>query len=231
MVLPLKPTTMALRILATRSRSAAAIRSLSSSSAVRGGAHHDDHSAPEKLHPEEYLKVAREWPHEELYPGGFWQDTVTIPQAPKHGTNSHGVIDGSDTGAGGRGENFSSPFWTKLLGTLILGVFIYRGNEYLSAGKEVHPLAEFLNSLAISNDKIHAENEKWFAIRKREANDQLIWNLIEKPVIHRVAFPDMFQRASDNLVGFGQDTHKDVKAKQKWQENDELIGAPYPKDS
>ncbi|KAJ3414528.1 hypothetical protein HDV05_006442 [Chytridiales sp. JEL 0842] len=204
----------------TASLSAAALgrRGLASSH------HHDDHhDAPVKLHKEEYLKVAREWPHE------YYAPMHHPPQPPSKIKYPSDHPDGSETLE--TPETFFNAFWGRVL--LFAGVSFgaYQLNEYVTAGQEVHPITRIIGSFMKTQEEIDAEVAHWIAVRRKEADDLLILQRRPERPIYRVMFPDVFSRASDHLIEPGSQIDvSDVKIKHQWQQDDDLFGPPFPKN-
>ncbi|KAJ3214165.1 hypothetical protein HK099_007001 [Clydaea vesicula] len=188
--------------------------------------HKDDHPKPKTKHPEEYLEVARNWPHEYYHPEHYNITNKPSYTHPSEFTEENPL--GTET-VEDRVEDFSSPIWTKVLIFGVLGLTLYRTNEFYSQGKDVHPFTLFLGNLRAFKNDDYEENRKWVQLHQKEANDRMIDRDWEPAVIHRVRFSDIFQRASDHLIEPGtQIDVSDIKFKHSWQDDDEIFGVPYP---
>ncbi|KND01116.1 uncharacterized protein SPPG_04206 [Spizellomyces punctatus DAOM BR117] len=109
--------------------------------------HDDEHGhGPKKqpLHKEEWLKVARNWPNEYHYPGHYRAGTIDEVFPP---TNNYGHTSELPTGSETlqHPETFFSGFWVKVFLAIAGTAGIYRLNEHYTAGKDVHPITEFLS--------------------------------------------------------------------------------------
>ena len=128
--------------------------------------------------------------------------------------------------------DFSSPFWTKLMGLTVLGVVLYRINDYYFSHEAVHPLVKFVKSFGEDPTVAEAEDVRWKAVYARQAQDNLIlkdFAYQEKP-IHRLRCPDLIHRASDwSIVPGTQVNVSDIQFKHDWQEDDKYFGVPFPK--
>jgi hypothetical protein len=190
---------------------------------------HGDHG-PSKdiLHKEEYLKVAREWPHEYFDPSHF-EKGKTLPQkvTPEMLALMATAYEHPEP------ETFNRTFWTRVL---VLGVLIsgfYRTNEYLTKDGQLHPLTKFIGQYLTQFDGQLTYEEEKASIKERQqyAWDQLIFrDKVWKPVeVRRWSFPATFQRASDFIIPVGSQVDvRDVKMKHTWEKDDELMGKPYP---
>ncbi|KAJ3058317.1 hypothetical protein HK102_010569 [Quaeritorhiza haematococci] len=217
----------------------AALRIQSSSSSRRNFASshgHDSHDVkpvdPNKpsMHPEEYLEIGRKWPHEYYYPENYRMGTPDEEFTVNPALHQSAQPTGAET-VTQRREDFSSPIWTRVLALAIVGAALYRVNEYYTAGLDEHPFTTWMRGYIFGMDDPDNCNKNWIAIRQREADDRLIKREFS-PVktMHRISFPDMFQRASDHLIVPGSQIDvSDVQVKTKWQENDKYVGAPFPK--
>ncbi|KAJ2993776.1 hypothetical protein HDV02_002083 [Globomyces sp. JEL0801] len=132
-------------------------------------------------------------------------------------------------------ETFTSAFWIKLLFAGVTLTAIYRYNEYYMQDKEVHPFTTYISTWAAHFDsrKTIESNLVGIPERLQAANDQLIFN--SRPTfvnpVKRLSFPDTFSRASDFLIPVGSQIDvSDVQFKHTWQENDELLGVPNPRE-
>ncbi|KAJ3056340.1 hypothetical protein HK097_007318 [Rhizophlyctis rosea] len=202
--------------------------------------HHDDHHhddkgfkrpVPKPKHIEEYLKVAREWPHERMHPDHYLHSF----QLKKLGDN-YGHVSEHPTGheSYNTPPTFATPFWTKMFLGAISVTVLYRLNQSYAADKPIHPLTEWMKPYldAADNDQLREERlarnfeEKW-----RRADDRAILMEALPPPI-RYTVPGQFFRRSDWLVEPG--TQVDVSdiekiMKHDWQTDDELFGPPHPR--
>ncbi|TPX42229.1 hypothetical protein SeMB42_g02764 [Synchytrium endobioticum] len=195
-------------------------------------AHHGDAQTESKLHPEKWLKVARNWPHEYHYPGNHTARSGPAPGAddPKfelgHSTE-HPL--GGDTPK----EDFSSPFWTAFLGLGVIVVAVWRVNDYVTSnGAHEHPLHAKLKANIPSLDQLNESTKHWVSFRQREADDRLIRHAWQPNRVWTPRFDGMFDRASDwKIVPGSQIDTSDIKFKHTWQRDDDLFGPPYPKNA
>ncbi|KAJ3215367.1 hypothetical protein HDU67_000523 [Dinochytrium kinnereticum] len=186
--------------------------------------HHDDkhHDVGPTAHPEEWLKVAREWPSE-------FHSLHHIHYTPNQVWPEH--PDGSETLE--HKETFFNSTWGRFALLGLFGVGLYKVNEYVTSDQEEHPITRLLGSVIKSTEENDKEMTSFVAYRRKLANDMLIWT--DRPRdnqnFHRVRFPDMFFRASDHLIEPGSQADlSDLKVKHNWQENDDMFGPPFPKN-
>ncbi|TPX37061.1 hypothetical protein SmJEL517_g01118 [Synchytrium microbalum] len=197
---------------------------------------HDSHhpvstGTESKLHPEELLKVARNWPHEAHYPGNFIARSGPEPGWNEPRTHLGHCVD-NPTGGDTPKEDFSSSFWTTFLGLGVVMVAVWRLNDYATAGKEEHPIHTALKGYIPSMQDIEASTRDWVTFRQREADDRLLRQEWQPAKVWTPRFDGMFERASDWLITPGsQIDTSDVKFKHTWEKDDELFGAPYPKSA
>jgi hypothetical protein len=131
-------------------------------------------------------------------------------------------------------ESFGSRFWTRLLFGGVLGLGLYRINEYFFGEEKLHPITEFIGKYLKEFDgyKMYQEERESIPIRQQYAHDQLIFQsrpLSTNPV-NRWSFPDTFSRASDFIIPVGSQIDvSDIKMKHTWEKDDDLFGVPYPK--
>lgn len=104
--------------------------------------------------------------------------------------------DGSDTTDGSRYEDFSAPFWTKVLLGGVIGAIFYRLNSFYTASSEVHPLTEWLGGFKKpNNDDDYEATRKWLEIAQREADDLSVLREKGEPLpISRIDFDGVFDR-------------------------------------
>ncbi|KAJ3104739.1 hypothetical protein HDU97_008918 [Phlyctochytrium planicorne] len=186
------------------------------------GGHHEHHDVGPTAHPEKWLKIAREWPHEYYaLERPHIESTKNWPPHP----------DGSETLE--TKETFFNATWGRFVLLGLFGYGLYKVNEYVTADQEEHPITRLLGSFIKSQDEIDKEMTAWLNYRRKEANDLLI--LENKPLerpMYRVSFPERFFRASDHLIEPGtQIDLSDLKVKHQWEENDDLFGPPFPKNA
>jgi hypothetical protein len=96
--------------------------------------------------------------------------------------HDHHADDGSDSGA--RFEDFSAPFWTKVIFAGLASAIVYR-------------LATFYVPEVGEQDlgDQYAETRKWVAIAQKEADDQMILRELGHPEpISRIDFEGVFDR-------------------------------------
>ncbi|KAI8621835.1 hypothetical protein BC830DRAFT_1092445 [Chytriomyces sp. MP71] len=180
------------------------------------------HSGPVKSSTkEEWLKIAREWPHEYYSPPAA-QDlpsTLTFPEHP----------DGSETKTG-RTESFFTAWHAKAL--VVVGAS-YFAVDYLNAAhtKGENPFAKYIADNGATRAQTEKEMAQSLALQQAIADDaRILHNSLPKP-IHRLMFPDVFSRHSDFIVEPGSQstaTDGDVPIKYSWQRDDDLFGPPYP---
>jgi hypothetical protein len=130
-------------------------------------------------------------------------------------------------------ESFGTRFWTRLLLGGVVGLGLYRLNEYYSQDGQPHPITKFIGSYLKEFDgyKVYQQEKESIALRQQHANDQLIFQ--NRPwvraAVNRWSFPDTFSRASDYLIPVGSQIDvSDIKAKHSWERDDALFGVPYP---
>ncbi|TPX62659.1 hypothetical protein PhCBS80983_g00326 [Powellomyces hirtus] len=218
-------------------RTATALRTVSPAqapllSAIRHYA--DDHGHGSKrppMHKEEWLEIARNWPHEYHYPGNYRADSPDeiFPPSDNLGHKSD-APSGAETLQ--QTETYANAFWMKVFLGIAATATLYNINERYSAGKEVHPFTEWLGQREklFTAEKAHADHAKWIAIKQREADDRLVVTDAWEPRPHRISFPGAFQRASDHLIDVGSQVDvSDVKIRHTWQLDDDVAGPPYPK--
>ena len=130
-------------------------------------------------------------------------------------------------------EDFSSPFWTKVMGSAVLLAVFVRVNDWMFGDLPVHPLKQFVELFKEDPVKAEEDEQKWLGIYKRQAEDTLIlkdFSHRDDHSIHRLRCPDLVHRCSDWAVIPGtQVDFSDVKFKHSWQEDDKYFGVPYPK--
>ncbi|KAJ3045251.1 hypothetical protein HDV00_011123 [Rhizophlyctis rosea] len=188
-----------------------------------------------ELHPEEYLKVGRNWPHEYYHPDHFFgpQEAPWVSNYPLYGHSK-------DFPKGNEPENvpsegFNSPGFTRVLLAGITLLVLVRLNDWYSSGKEVHPLTEFLaEHIEQFNPKSQYGKQMAAGLEKsyRLADDQKILETWAPPGI-RISFPGGFYRASDRLIEPGSQvdlTDIEKKILHTWQRDDDLFGPPFPKN-
>ncbi|KAJ3111284.1 hypothetical protein HDU96_005819 [Phlyctochytrium bullatum] len=197
------------------------IRPGSSSTDHHHGEHHYDGPT---MHPDHWLKVAREWPKEYYAPlHADYESHLKWPAADH--------LSGSETLE--NKATFFNATWGRVVLIGLFGYGLYKVNEYVTADQSEHPITRLLGSLIKSTDEIDKEVEAVVKFRRTEANDQLI--LTERPKsatnFHRLVFPDRFYRASDHLIEPGTQVDlSDLEIKYGWQKDDEYFGPPYPKN-
>ncbi|KAJ3324138.1 hypothetical protein HDV06_000679 [Boothiomyces sp. JEL0866] len=197
---------------------------------IRGFAshhHHDDHEVESPIHKDEYLKIANNWPHEHFAPEHYLQgeqaEYETTPEMLDLIASSH---------AEPEPETFFTPFFRNLLLAGVVGLGLYRVNEYYAHDKPVHPITAFIQDYQKKFNDI-TENDRQVAINMKKAqqyaDDQLIFNSAPKKQspVYRWNGP-VFERASDFIVPLGQVDVSDVKIKHSWQINDDVLGVPFP---
>ncbi|KAI8818593.1 uncharacterized protein EV422DRAFT_537614 [Fimicolochytrium jonesii] len=200
--------------------------------------HHDDagHSSKPPLHKEEWLEVARNWPHEYHYPGHYRAGTLDeiYPPSDNYGHKAE-TPSGAETL--GQHETFFNSFWVKAVLAVVGTTVAYRINDsYATAAAErgePHPLTQWLTKYSnlFTAERAHEDHTKWIAVRQREADDRLIVQHAYDPKPYRISFPGMFERASDHLIDVGSQINvSDVKIKYSWQKDDDLLGPPFPKN-
>ena len=187
-------------------------------------------SAPkDSIYKEEYLKLAREWPHEFYDPSHFEDNhdhsepKVTPEMLALKATSFEDP----------EPAQLSSQFWRRLLVFGVLGAAFYRFNEHYTNTNQVDPLTKFMRELTNNYDgyKTYQEEAESIPIRQDIANDQLILqskNQFEKP-IKRMSFPGSFERASDFIIPVGSQVDvSNLDYHYTWQENDKYFGVPFP---
>ncbi|KAI8895591.1 hypothetical protein BC833DRAFT_151902 [Globomyces pollinis-pini] len=203
--------------------------SKSSTILTRSFASHGSGNTP-SFHTKEQIELAANWPHELYYP------THYIKSAPVHPKTTPEMLALIASAHEEREpETFTSAFWIKLLFAGVTLTAIYRYNEYYMQDKEVHPFTTYISTWAAHFDsrKTIESNLVGIPERLQAANDQLIFN--SRPTfvnpVKRLSFPDTFSRASDFLIPVGSQIDvSDVQFKHTWQENDELLGVPNPRE-
>ncbi|KAJ3011719.1 hypothetical protein HKX48_006699 [Thoreauomyces humboldtii] len=192
-----------------------------------------DHGhGPQKppMHKEEWLEVARNWPHEYHYPGNY---RAGSPDEifPESDNSGHSVPNPSGAETLSQPETYFNSFWLKTFLTLG-GVFaLYQANASLTKDGSVHPFTAWLGEREklFTADRALADHAKWIAIKQREADDRLVvTDGFEQPE-YRISFPGTFQRASDHLVDVGSQIDvSDIKIRHRWQKDDDVNPNPYP---
>ncbi|KAL2911164.1 hypothetical protein HK105_209372 [Polyrhizophydium stewartii] len=231
------PATFSAATAAAAVRVLPAVRGMAGGHGHGHGDHHDDgHELPAKLHKEEYLKVAREWPLEQLSPYNgkvpIEDELASLPHAPEP-TGFDWIKRGEATPT----ESWSAPFWTRLLLAAVTGVALFRVNEYYTRDAPVHPLMALIDqardALGGGAANTYEYNAKAMPLRQRAADDRLIFNtarLGRTGEITRVSFVDFHTRASDRLIPVEPDIDfSDIEIKPNWKRHDKYLGVPYPK--
>ncbi|KAI8585326.1 hypothetical protein HDU88_002397 [Geranomyces variabilis] len=201
-----------------------------STHAVR--AYADDHGSKKPtMHKEEWLEVARNWPHEYYYPGNYKAGSSDEIFPP---TDNCGHDQANPSGAEtvAERETFFSPFFLRFALLVGTATALYKVNESYAAGKDVHPFTAWLakREALFTAEDAHKNHAKWIAIKQREADDRLIiTDEYDAKRPYRISFPGTFQRASDHLVDPGSQIDvSDIAIKHTWQKNDDVAGVPYP---
>ncbi|KAI9017711.1 hypothetical protein HDU85_002314 [Gaertneriomyces sp. JEL0708] len=171
------------------------------------------------MHKEEWLEVARSWPHEYHYPGHFktgGPDEIYPAPSTAFDKATH---TGAETIT--QAETFNSPFWTKAIFFVATGFGLYRLNEYYASDKDVHPITQWIGELQskYTAEKAQEESKHWIAVHQREADDRLILAKEFKPRSYRASFPGQFERGSVSLIEPGSQIDvSNVKIKHRWEE-------------
>ena len=185
--------------------------------------------AKDSIYKEEYLKLAREWPHEFYDPSHFeenhsHEEPRVTPEMLALQASSFEDPEPAQ---------LSSQFWKRALILGIAGAAFYRFNEYYAETKKVNPITAMLQEIMKDYDgyKTYQEDAESIPIRQGIANDQLILqskNQFEKPM-KRFSFPGTFERASDFLIPIGSQVDvSNIDFHYTWQENDKYFGVPFP---
>ncbi|KAJ3247182.1 hypothetical protein HDU78_004989 [Chytriomyces hyalinus] len=185
--------------------------------------HHSSKPTPlpaNKQTKEEWLNIARSWPHE-----------YYSPAAPRSLPSGHVFpdhADGSETAA--TNASYFTSWHAKALG---VGIAAYLTLQWLSDAqkKGTNPLANYVRDNVATRAEIEKEMAQSLAFQQKIADDMRILNAGEPDSIHRLYFPGVFHRRSDFLVEPGSQssfTDSDVKVKTVWEKDDHLFGPPYP---
>ncbi|KAJ3120601.1 hypothetical protein HK100_012725 [Physocladia obscura] len=138
---------------------------------------------------EEWLKIAREWPHEFYAPpaGHYAPSLLKFPEHP----------DGSESQA--HPESF---FTSSIAKGLLLIATVYASISYLNTTAEngTNPFTNYIQRNTPSKKLLEKEMAESFAIQQKIADDTRILTNRPAPGIHRLYFPDVFLRHSDFLV-------------------------------
>ncbi|KAJ1549468.1 hypothetical protein HK096_011523 [Nowakowskiella sp. JEL0078] len=192
-----------------------------------GNNNHDDSYVESKLHPDKFLKAAREWPTEYHAPGNY------VPIGEEHEPETYNTlghnaetVTGEETSTPGH-EHFS--LQALLLGSLFLGTGIYFAIQPPKpTGFEDHPITKYWRERMTTEEHILEENRIAIKYAKYDADNRLISQHNFKTP-HRFKFREQFDRTSDHLIEPG--TQADVSNfdfKYSWQKNDAISGVPFP---
>ncbi|KAJ3345683.1 hypothetical protein HDU91_007268, partial [Kappamyces sp. JEL0680] len=125
----------------------------------RAGSHksHDHHDAPAKMHPPEYLEVAKNWPHEEYAPtnyGTYEEAHKTYPETKEMAKIIASSYEEPTP------VSFNTRGWHQVLAVVVLGLLGYRLADEYAAGKE-HPVAAFVARLqdGVAEEAIRIDRE------------------------------------------------------------------------
>ncbi|KAJ3191939.1 hypothetical protein HK101_007260 [Irineochytrium annulatum] len=190
------------------------------------GSGHDDHhhvkdDSPSKLQPDEWLKIAREWPHEYYAPKLYPIDP--FPSKPT-------FTDGSETQS--VHTTMFNRFTTRLLLLLGTAYGLYTLDDYVNGQQETHPLTRLLASYMKPRDELERETRYAFWSEMREADDRLITMKQARPDYAQWRYHDesRLERCSDWLIVPGSQVDmSDVQFRHSWQHDDDLFGPPFPK--
>ena len=129
-------------------------------------------------HPEEYLKIAREWPHEYHAPENY----------KLNGTDEIYSTEILPSSTSSKPEDFSSPFFTRILLFTITSLVIYRISNF-------YKIPLFDSGDGYKDTKYWADVALVEANARRELNERR-----GQRDIHRIAFKGLFERKSDYLI-------------------------------
>ncbi|KAI8809056.1 hypothetical protein BJ742DRAFT_738499 [Cladochytrium replicatum] len=189
--------------------------------------HHDDHHHPAgpSIHPEEYLKIAREWPHEQYWSGYFQDNAVKVEVEHEHPPTAQELAASS------------SRTNTRLYGILgVAGILAYAIAALPNNKNGDHPITAWMQLRMHTPEETLESMANSYENRLRASDDALIMLEgakfgIHKPGLYRISFPETFEKASDFLIEPGTRVDfSDFKIKHNWEQDDHLFGPPYPKE-
>lgn len=182
----------------------------------------------DSIYKEEYLKLAREWPHEFYDPSHFEEVNNEEPKVtPEMLALQASSFDNPEP------AQLSSHFWRRLLILGVASAAFYRFNEHYSEQNKPNPITQMMQEWIKNYDgyKTYKEEMVSIPVRQSIANDQLILqskNQFEKPM-KRISFPGTFERASDFVIPIGSQVDvSNLDYHYTWQQNDKYFGVPYP---
>ncbi|KAJ3274551.1 hypothetical protein HK104_004079 [Borealophlyctis nickersoniae] len=192
------------------------------------------------MHPEAYLEIARNWPHDPYHPEQYFTGPVRPP-------NIHGPLpDGTRLGHGPGvttgeeskewKESYFTPFWTKLIASVIGGLALIRLSDYYTADEPANPVSKWWHETVASLNPKGDSLEKLAIInrtRQREADDRFVFSSRGVDYYHYLETPHALTRASEILISPGTEVDMTDAIKNfrySWAKDDDLFGPPYPKN-